>query len=237
MAKTVLENLRAEAEQIRKLLKELLALSSIERDRDSRTSGLVFLNGDFWWTPLKEPGRQIQAKVLEEYRRFYSTIRVLLREQPEDSLGKMAEADGTILKLIQQQGALCTADCNSYFTPADEALESLIGLLDRLYGQPDGRAQFVPDTNALISNPAIEKWKFDEADQFSIIFTAPVLSELDSLKVNHRNEAVREKAERVSKYPPAEPVALRLLAPQRGLTATVRSKSKNKSKSLSLLSS
>ena len=40
-----------------------------------------------------------------------------------------------------------------------------------------------------------------------------------------------------SKYPPAEPVALRLLAPQRGLFATVRSKSKNKSKSLVLLSS
>ncbi len=33
----------------------------------------------------------------------------------------------------------------------------------------------------------------------------------------------------LSKYPPAEPVALRLLAPQRGLFATVRSKSKSKS--------
>ena len=39
------------------------------------------------------------------------------------------------------------------------------------------------------------------------------------------------------KYPPAEPVALRLLAPQTGLFATVRSKSKNKSKCLVLLSS
>jgi hypothetical protein len=35
-----------------------------------------------------------------------------------------------------------------------------------------------------------------------------------------------------SKYPPAEPVALRLLAPQMGLIATGESKSKNKSKSL-----
>jgi hypothetical protein len=34
----------------------------------------------------------------------------------------------------------------------------------------------------------------------------------------------------VCKYPPAEPEALRLLAPQRGLFATVESKSKNKSK-------
>jgi hypothetical protein len=41
--------------------------------------------------------------------------------------------------------------------------------------------------------------------------------------------AVPEGAEGC-KYPPAEPVALRLLASQRGLTATVRSKSKNKSK-------
>ena len=36
-----------------------------------------------------------------------------------------------------------------------------------------------------------------------------------------------------SKYPPAEPEALRLLPPQRGLIATGGSKGKNKSKSIS----
>ena len=40
-----------------------------------------------------------------------------------------------------------------------------------------------------------------------------------------------------SKYPPAEPEALRLLAPRRGLTATGESKSKNKSKNLAMPSS
>jgi hypothetical protein len=50
----------------------------------------------------------------------------------------------------------------------------------------------------------------------------------------HLRERVREMG---CKYPPAEPVALRLLAPQRGRFATVRSKSKNKSKSFILLSS
>src|ERR1039457_2537331 len=40
-----------------------------------------------------------------------------------------------------------------------------------------------------------------------------------------------------SKYPPAEPEALRLLAPQRGLTATGESKSKNKSKGLAMQTS
>src|SRR5713226_6888963 len=37
-----------------------------------------------------------------------------------------------------------------------------------------------------------------------------------------------------SNYPPAEPEALRLLAPQRGLIATGESKSKNKSKDLAM---
>jgi hypothetical protein len=40
-----------------------------------------------------------------------------------------------------------------------------------------------------------------------------------------------------SKYPLTEPEALRLLAPQRGLTATGESRSKNKSKSLALQTS
>ena len=41
----------------------------------------------------------------------------------------------------------------------------------------------------------------------------------------------------ISKYPPAEPEALRLLAPQRGLIATGESKSKNKSKDLTVQAS
>lgn len=40
-----------------------------------------------------------------------------------------------------------------------------------------------------------------------------------------------------SKYPPAEPVALRLLGPSKGPDASGESKSKNKSKNLVLLSS
>jgi hypothetical protein len=197
MAQTVVENLRAEAARIRKLLEELSANSSIRRWHNPHVDGFNYIGGHFAWNPLKDAGHQIQAKVLEEYRRYYSTLRALLREQPQVTIGKMVEADGSILEFIEQQGELYTADRESYFKYADEALESMTALLNRLYGEPDGRAVFVPDTNALILNPALEKWRFDEAPQFSIIFTAPVLSELDSLKVNHRNEAVREKAEKV----------------------------------------
>jgi predicted ribonuclease YlaK len=55
----------------------------------------------------------------------------------------------------------------------------------------------VPDTNALIFNPDLEKWKFDGTPQFTMVLIPAVLSELDSLKVNHRVETVREKAEKI----------------------------------------
>jgi hypothetical protein len=197
MAKTVLENLRTEAERIRELLEELLTHSSIRRWHDPNVDAFLYFGGEFAWKPLEEAGRQIQAKVLEEYRRFCSILRTLLREQPEDTLGKLKEADDLILLFIQQQGTLFKDDRNSHFSRTDQALESLIALLDRLYGQSQGETVLVPDTNALIFNPAIEEWRFDDAAQFSIIFTALVLSELDSLKVNHRVEDVRKKAERV----------------------------------------
>jgi rRNA-processing protein FCF1 len=155
------------------------------------------MSGDFSWNTLDEAGRQVQANLLGEYRRFYSTIRVLLREHPDDTLQKMQEADGLILEFIQQNQTLFSDNRETHFARADGALTSMICLLDGLYGQSDERLMLVPDTNALIFNPAIEKWAFAGAPQFSIVFTSPVLSELDGLKINHRVETVRDKAEKV----------------------------------------
>jgi hypothetical protein len=56
----------------------------------------------------------------------------------------------------------------------------------------------VPDTNALIFNPDIEKWEFDDMRQFTVVLTPPVLSELDTLKIKSPGvETVREKSVKV----------------------------------------
>lgn len=49
--------------------------------------------------------------------------------------------------------------------------------------------------NALLYFPILEKWEFDGVKSFTLVITPTILSELDSLKINHRNEAVRQKAE------------------------------------------
>jgi predicted ribonuclease YlaK len=67
--------------------------------------------------------------------------------------------------------------------------------LDRLYDSSGGEAIYVPDTNALLHNPNLESWAFSETSKFTVILLTTVLSELDLLKVSHRNEEIRKKAE------------------------------------------
>ena len=55
----------------------------------------------------------------------------------------------------------------------------------------------MPDTNALLYNPKIESWAFQGISKFTILLLPSVLSELDLLKINHRNENVRKKAETI----------------------------------------
>lgn len=52
----------------------------------------------------------------------------------------------------------------------------------------------MPDTSAVIHNPALEDWEFVETRRFTILLTPTVLGELDDLKVAPRAE-VRERAE------------------------------------------
>jgi len=63
----------------------------------------------------------------------------------------------------------------------------------------------IPDTNALLFNPELQEWSFELVRQFIIVLLPTVLSELDKLKMDHRSESVRPKAEKlirqIKEYP------------------------------------
>jgi hypothetical protein len=195
--RTVLENLRAEAERLKTLLHQLSDGSAIHRWHNPDTDPFVFLGGHFAWNDLDDVGHRLQAKLLEEYRRFYSVVHTLLREQPQETLREIEEAHETIVEPIEQQGSVVNPDKQVHFDRALKALDAMLSLLERLHGTSNRNPFFVPDTNALIFNPDIQKWRFDSAGEFMLLLIPSVLSELDSLKVNHRVESVRDKSEKV----------------------------------------
>jgi hypothetical protein len=197
MGGTVVENIHSDAAKIRSGLEKLLAESSIHRWHDPNIDNFLYIGGHYAWDSLSDTGCRVQAEALERYRRLEALFRVLLREQPDDSLRDFDQQHGKVMEFIQHQGTLFKDSPKVYFDRAVSALESELALLERLYSHTEDRAIFVPDSNALIHNPYLEKWNFADTPQFSLVITAPVLGELDVLKVNHRVETVRDKAEKV----------------------------------------
>jgi len=194
---TVVDKIRSKGLLIRNLLQELQTHSSIERwYNPQRSDQMVWAGSPFKWN-LDDGGRQIQANVLEQYRRFHSLVSALLSQQPRDTLEDLKQADAQILEIIEQKEGPYTPEARKHFDRALGAIEVEIGLLDRLYGQADETPILIPDTNALIFNPDIEKWKFDRVPRFVIVLVPGVTSDLDKFKLNHRVENVRTKSEKL----------------------------------------
>lgn len=190
---TVTKNLEKMAQGIEKLLEDLLLnYSSIYKP--DQVDGVFVVGGDHRYRELDETGRRVQSKALEEYRRFYALLGVFLNGQPRNSSRLLFSSNRVLIATIEQHITFCR-NTQTALKKAVESLQTQLSLLERLYDSSEGESVYVPDTNALLYSPALETWSFDEAPRFTLVLVPTVLSELDSLKINHRNETVRQKAE------------------------------------------
>ncbi len=196
--KTVIDNIREMAEGISELLSALLLGHSSLYLWNNSNGPVVVISpyGDYAYRELSEAGRQLQARTLEEYRRLISLFKALLREQPKDVLKELSDTENVLIRTIEQQDTWCRTTQEA-FEKAKEALDTQFSFLKNLYDSSAGEMIFVPDTNALLYSSALEKWEFDGVTSFVVILGPTILSELDALKINHRNEIIRRKAETI----------------------------------------
>lgn len=194
--RTVVDNLQEMADELGNLLEALLLNHSAIYRWNEPGSPVVSITvyGDYAYEGLGEEGCRIQAKLLEEYHRFQALLKVLLSGQSKESRKTLSEADHLLQRTIEQEHTWCESTQEA-LDKALEALQTQVGLLRRLYDPAEGQAVYVPDTNALLYNPRLETWTFADTPKFAIVLLPTVLSELDTLKINHRNPTVRNKAE------------------------------------------
>jgi hypothetical protein len=190
---TATELLREDGAKLERLIGELTALSRVDH-MDFRGTGIAYFGATGNWNDLDDSGRQLQTYALEEYRHLLAALRVLLRSQPAEALGEFEKSADAVMEFLERERTYSkTAD--DARTAAIEALHSQLDRLSHLYDRGDGRDVYVPDTNALLYNPALEEWRFDESRTFELVLAPSVVVELDELKINDRNEDVRNKAE------------------------------------------
>ena len=108
------------------------------------------------------------------------------------------EALGAILAVIHQESEAASS-CERVFGDAVAAIARLGVLLGNIHSNKVDGAILVPDTNALLHNPAIEEWLFADFPKFVVLLVPVVLSELDQLKVSGKAESVRTKSESLIK--------------------------------------
>jgi ATP:corrinoid adenosyltransferase len=196
--KTVIDNLEEMVHEINAMLESLLlnhsSIYQWNQNRPDDSVVIISAKGNFAYRELSEEGRQIQGKLLEEYRHFNSLLKTLLKEQPRNTLRQFSQEETAVLQTIEQQHTW-SATTKQALARASQALHNQFDLLKNLYAPDNGEIYLLPDMNALLYFPILEKWEFDGVKFFTLVITPTILSELDSLKINHRNEAVRQKAE------------------------------------------
>ena len=136
---------------------EALAIGELH-DTNDGGRGVVFITGTpFHWSELPLHLHPQQSRVLEEYRRFAETLRVLLREQPQARLETFRDEGATVLDFVNRDPS-SRSTTREASGDAIAALRRRVALIGAVYSTSAGTLP-VPDTNALYWNPALEEWR------------------------------------------------------------------------------
>jgi hypothetical protein len=196
MPRITLELVDEQARQIEGLIDELLVQhSGVSVFRNDPRSDMVFIGFTNSWEKLEQPGRQLQSRILRDLERYEPFVKMLLRGAPENARREAEEASETIREAVDQSEGTYRERPEQVVEEVREAFAKHREHLGSLYDPAPGEHVYVPDANAIIWNPDLEDWTFDDSRRFSVVLTSTLLGELDSLKMPSRGDSVREKAE------------------------------------------
>lgn len=192
------KQLTQDIKEIKELLKTLFNYSNIKR-RNFHGNGftIIHLRGDHYWKELPKEGKKIQSRLFKDYNHFVELARLLLSDEPQEYQSKFEKNKNIILSIIEQSEPLWDKTIKEAHKRAVKSLDEQIEILSNLYDSSSDKIIYVPDTSALLTNPDIDLWRFKETPKFDIILLPTVLSELDDLKIYHKVENIRKRAERI----------------------------------------
>jgi len=191
--KTVIDNINEEIEELLALFRIFLIEHCGLINTRYRNSQIAIIGADHVWRELSEEGKELQTKIHIKYNTLIEKIEIILSNQPADALKDLSKHTKTVLEVINQKRTYLKQTSNAYFE-VQKCFKEISKLLTETYDAKSGTTILVVDTNALLSNPELDMWRIEELGQFEILLLPTVLSELEDLKVTHRNPDVREKA-------------------------------------------
>lgn len=165
---------------------------------DNEDSDFVVVTAHpFPWRDLDATGRSLQGKLRDRAIRWFRLMAVLLADVSDHTQREFDWREEQMLKLINQDSRTEYETSSAAAIAFADAIRAIVGLAESLYDDCEGTTIIVPDTNALLFHTELENWAFPEFAAFTVVLMPTILGELDKLKVEHRNEDVRDKAKKL----------------------------------------
>lgn len=174
----------------------LLNYSKITR-RVFPSDSLISITGDYGFEPLQNEAIPIQDKLFKKFNHLAEIISILLVDSLERHIKEFDILKKKIISTISQNKYTWSKNIQEEIIANNKNFEDIKKTLLNFYPNSINEPILIPDTNALYSNPEIESWNFSDVDKFIIALTPSVLSDLDKHKIEHRNESVRNKANKL----------------------------------------
>jgi PIN domain len=194
------EDLRVLAGELGGQLDAVIAEARIERRfEDDPHSPVQIVGWDNWkWGFPDEttPARRAAATLLDRWTEL--AHRLLAAAAPEtvadfDQHISVLEAPVDLSSAADGPGV---ADAESAAARVRASLAAQVNLLDAILGEDaDDVLWLVPDTSALLTNPALEEWEGQEPA--TIVIVPQVMRELDRHKLHHPNPDIQDRARKL----------------------------------------
>lgn len=195
--KTYIERLEEKIFLLESQFDELCNNSTIfYHDWNDEDSEILHVGFDVYhWSNKDIPG---QIKLKESYSKFSNDFEFLLAKANQDYKNQIQGLQYDIISYIEQKTAVSTTEGMKRIFR--ENLKVFRNYLEILKNNEPKQTLLIPDTNSLINNPDPAFYKeLSNQTSFEFIITPTVLSELDNLKVSHRDENFRSKIKSIIK--------------------------------------
>jgi rRNA-processing protein FCF1 len=194
---TYVDKLEAWLKEIEVRLCEFISNVRIKEFRNDPYSGVVIIIPPYSYdTNLSEEQKKMQMNIKKTYSEWEEHFYLLTTKVPSDIRKEIKESTKYIKNQIELiSGWLTRSTISENIDEIKKRFSGLYGIIKLFEGKES--IVLIPDTNSLIKSPDFEVYKKLLGDKITILLTPTVLSELDKLKIIHRDETFRKKVESV----------------------------------------
>ena len=163
------------------------------------SSSVIIVAPDYYWGKASSEQLNAQLAVKRDYEEWFDIFKSVFAKATDDLNRRIDEADSRLRQWIELDSNWSISydrSANEEKLRADVQLfYELLAILDT---NEEAETILIPDTNAIVSEPAPINYKSLASKGIYVFLLLPtVLAELDALKINHRNPDFRNKVNKV----------------------------------------